>query len=166
MDSASSFDYKIQMKICKLKDPSATKDWFSYEVSKIKFDTVAAANFICENYLQNGGGMEVISGDPGLKKFNEYTFGNQVFAWENVLVFKIENVSSRARLQPMYVVLPIRHKSFVTHVSIKDVPFQKGNVVYVESETMKKGDSGIKIEASLKAEKGISIKDFALKAIL
>lgn len=168
MDSLqpSSVNYKIEMKICELKSSTGTKDWFSYEVSKIKFDTVTAANISCGNYLENGGGLEVVSGRSELKPYNEFTFGNQVFAWEQFLVFRIENASSQRYFPPMYVVFPVRYKSFVTHISVSDVVFQSGKIVFVQSETAKKGEGNLMINVSLKKVKGIGVKDFKLKEIL
>jgi hypothetical protein len=166
MDTAAKKDarYAISMKLCSLKEPTPLKDWFSFEKSKVNFESLRASGVQCGEYIRNGGGYEYLTGDPGLNPFNEYEFGNQHFAYESILVFKIADSSAKESL-PMYVVFPVKYKSFVTNVSLANVPFQPGKVIYVKDAALKRS-SGIQLKASLKKNKSVVVKDFKLREIL
>lgn len=167
MDTAakSNARYVIAMKFCSLKKPSPRKDWFSFEKSKVNFESLTPAGVQCGGYIENGGGYEYLAGDPDLNPFNEYEFGNQHFAFEDILVFKIVDSSAAKETPPMYVVFPVKYKSFVTNVSLTQVPFQPGKVVYLKDAGVERA-SGLRLNASLKKMKGIAIKDYKLQAIL
>jgi hypothetical protein len=166
MDTAGKTDarYAIAMKICSLKKPTLHKDWFSFEKSKVNFETLGASGVQCGNYIENGGGLEYLAGDPGLNPFNEYEFGNQNFAFESILVFRIADSSAKESL-PMYVVFPVKYKSFVTSIFLTGVPFQPGKVVYLKDATIDRS-SNLRLKASLKKVKGVAVKDFRWKEIL
>jgi hypothetical protein len=166
MDTAGKTDarYAIAMKFCSLKEPTPRNDWFSFEKSKVNFETLNASGVQCGDYIVNGGGLEYLAGDPGLSPFNDYEFGNQKFAYESILVFKVVDSSSKESL-PMYVVFPVKYKSFVTSISLSGVPFQPGKVVYLKDAAVKRS-SNLRLSASLKKMKGSAVKDFRWKEIL
>lgn len=166
MDTAgkSNARYVIAMKLCSLKKPSPHKDWFGFEKSKVNFESLTPAGVKCGEYIVNGGGLEYLAGDPGLNPFNEYEYGNQNFAFEYILVFRITD-SSAKESPPMFVVFPVKYKSFVTNVSLASVPFQAGKVIYLKEADVDRSSS-LRLKASLKKTKGIAVKDFRLKEIL
>jgi hypothetical protein len=166
MDTAGKADarYMIAMKICSLKKPTPRNDWFSFEKSKVNFETLGASGVQCGDYIVNGGGLEYLAGDPGLSPYNKYEFGNQHFAFEDILVFRVADSSAKESL-PMYVVFPVKYKSFVTSISLSGVPFQPGKVVYVKDAQLNRS-SNLRLNASLKKLKGVAVKDFRWKEIL
>lgn len=166
MDTAgkSSARYIIHMKRCSLKKPTLRNDWFSFEKSKVNFESLPPSGIQCDSYMENGGGLEYLSGDPGLSPFNEYEYSNQVFAYESILIFRIVD-SSAKEASSMYVVFPIKYKSFVTSVFIAGVPFQPGSVIYVEEATIG-SSSRLRLSASLKGIKSTALKDFRWKELL
>ena len=166
MDTAGKSDprYVITMKLCSLKEPTPRKDWFSFEKSKVNFETLGASGVQCGDYIENGGGYEYLTGDPGLNLYNEYEFGNQHFAFESILVFRITDSSAKEAL-PMYVVFPVKYKSFITNVSLTSVPFQPGRVVYIKDAGLDRS-SKLRLNASLKKMKGVAVKDFRWKELL
>ena len=158
-------DFNIEMKICNLKRPTARKDLFSYEVSKVKFDALTASDVNCGEYFHDKG-TEAI---PGVKDQNipgEFHFENQVFAWEDIIVFRIGYSSMTGRFAPMYVVMPVKQKSFVTQINISDLPYEGGKVVFIQNAEVVRGKSSISINASSKNNKAISRESFLLKDIL
>jgi hypothetical protein len=166
MDSSKigQHQFTISMKLCRLRQPSPQKDAFSYELSKTRFDTLTSSSLSCGDYIENGGGYEYLTGKPVIDP-NVYRFGNQAFAYEVVMVFKIEDSSSAAAM-PMYVVFPVRHKSFVTSVSITDVSFRPGKVLFVDGEKKRKSGSGLRLEASVKKKKAVEINTSPFKSLL
>jgi len=104
------------------------------------------------------------------KFFNRFKFSNQVFAWEKIFVFRISNRSSRGWWPPMYIVMPMKYKSFVTHITLTDIVFQSGKVIFLtnynafynDSENMKFLD----IDQSLKNYKTVDVKIFPLQELL
>ena len=167
MDTAGKSDarYVIAMKLCSLKKPSPRKDWFSFEKSKVNFESLTPAGVECGNYIENGGGYEYLSGEPELKPYNQYEFGNQHFAFEDIIVFQILDSSATRASLPMYVVFPVKYKSFVTTISLTNVPFQPGKVIYLKEASINRSSS-LQLKASLKKMKGVLVKDFRLKEML
>lgn len=166
MDTAGMSDaqYVIHMKFCSLKKPSQLEDWFSFEESKVNFETLPVSGVECGNYTENGGGLEYLTGNPGLNPYNKYGYGNQKFAFETILIFRIADSSAR-KDSPMYIVFPVKYKSFVTGISFDKVPFQPGKVLYIEEAGIDHS-SRLRLSASFKELKGVLIKDFRWKELL
>jgi hypothetical protein len=167
MDSAYSdiYRYKIQMKICKPKKMTVRSDWFSHDTSTIDFASLKANDIDCGEYFDKGM-PTLISGEEEKPVFNQFEFSNQVFAWEEIYVFRITNVSSRGWLPPMYVVLPIKYKSFTTSVDLNDITFQSGKVIFLNNVNAAYAENGLIIKKSLKNEKAVEEESFPLKELL
>jgi hypothetical protein len=168
MDSAyrDIYRYKIEMKICNPKKMTKRVDWFSHDTSSIDFASLKANDIECGEYFDKGM-PTLISGEEEEKPpFNQFEFSNQVFAWEGIYVFRIANVSSRAWWPPMYVVLPMKYKSFWTNVELTDMEFQSGKVIFLNNINPAYVDRRLVIRQSLKKEKGIKTEDFPLKELL
>jgi hypothetical protein len=122
--------YRMEMKICKPLKMSAG-DWFTPDTSAIDFSRLDSANVECGEYMDNGDGIEVLAGNISFPKYNSYSFSNQVFAWERIIVFRItdETQGETGNLPRMYLVLPVKYKSFVTHIYLPNIPFTEGKVL-------------------------------------
>jgi hypothetical protein len=170
MDSikAASTRYKIEMKICAPKKMTERGGWFTHDTSKINFASLKAESIECGEYFENG--MPTLLSGEEEKKINQFEFANQVFAWENIFVFRISNASSRGWQPEMYVVMPMKYKSFVTHIKLNDIEFQSGKVIFVTNYNGFYNDSGnmkyLDIDQSLKNFKSVDVKNFSLKTIL
>ncbi len=168
MDSAASEhrEYMIEMKFCEPLKLSAKGNWFSQDTSAIDFSSLKSADISCAGYFDNGL-PEMITGEQRIQKINQFEFGNQVFAWEKILVFKISDASSRNWNPEMYIVMPVKYKSFRTSVQLLNVVFQSGKVIFInEPDVSPEGESRIIISSILKGVKGTAKKDFSLKEIL
>jgi hypothetical protein len=97
------------------------------------------------------------------EKYNEFRFGNQVAAFEKILVFRIANESTRMRVADMFIVFPVKVESFITFIKLSDVVFQSGKSVLVTQTSHQKTDSGITIQASLRNAKGVDSRIPILK---
>lgn len=154
---ATSSRFKIEMKICKPLKGTEKGDWFTNDTSDINFSTLTPADISCGKYMVEGEGIEVLSGEKEKPHYNSYKFSNQVFAWEHILIFKITNESS-AGIQPaMYVIVPIKYKSFVTSVSIAEVVYKSGNVVFIDNAAAIFPNKRLTINHSLKNETGNAV---------
>ena len=170
MDSAKvdGVRYKIEMNICEPKKMSERGGWFSHDTSTIDFGSLKSSDIECGGYFDYGI-PTLISGEKE-KLFNRFKFSNQVFAWEKIFVFRISNLSSRAWWPPMYIVLPMKYKSFTTHIILNEIEFQSGKVIFLtnynafynDSENMKY----FSIDQSLKNYKAVDVKNFPLKELL
>src|SRR5258706_11104394 len=117
MDSLVSdyLHYKIEMKICELKKPSDLSDWFTHDTSKVDFRTLSPAELKCGDFFSSNDGLIELTGSSKNKnEIDRFEFGNQVMAFEKILVFKIVDVSHRNWIKPMYIIVPIKIKSFTT----------------------------------------------------
>jgi hypothetical protein len=96
MDSAKveGKRYKIEMNICKPKKMTVRGSWFSHDTSTIDFTSLKSNEIECGGYFDKGM-PTLISGPEGKPLFNQFQFSNQVFAWEDILIFKISDWSSR-----------------------------------------------------------------------
>lgn len=112
--------FKVEMKICTLKNPTDAGNWFTPDTSKIDFSRLREADVNCGVYFDND-------------TENKYQYGNQVFAWEKILVFKISDMSSRAWHESMYVVVPMPYKSFLTSVTLDGVVFRSGKLIFMNN---------------------------------
>jgi len=170
MDSlkAQGVRYKIEMNICEPKKKSERGDWFSHDTSIIDFASLGSNDIECGGWFDNGM-PTLISGDEE-KLINQFKFSGQVFVWEKIFVFKISNMSSRGWMPEMYILIPMKYKSFWTHIDITDIEFQPGKVIFLKDlkgfYTEVDDAKQLLFNQSLKNEKGIDIKNFPLKDLL
>jgi len=165
---AGSIRYKIEMKLCEPIHKTEKGGWFSHDTSKIDFASLKSADIDCGEYFDNG--MPTLLSGEEEPLINKFKFSNQVFAWEKIFVFRISNRSSRGWWPPMYIVMPMKYKSFVTHITLTDIVFQSGKVIFLtnynafynDSENMKFLD----IDQSLKNYKTVDVKIFPLQELL
>jgi len=167
MDSAygNNYRYKIEMKMCKPKKMTERGDWFTHDTSTIDFAALKVNDIECSKYFDKGIG-EPLTYDKEKVPFNKFIFSNQVFAWENIFVFRISDWSSRGWNPEMYIVIPIKYKSFLTHIDITDIEFLSGKCVFLTDANAFYDEKKLNMRQSLKDQKGIEVKDFALKELL
>ena len=167
MDSikSSGVRYKIEMKICEPKKKMNIGNQGGHEVSKIKFNSLKAGDINCGEYFDKGL-PDLISGKEEEKFMNQFKFGNQLFAWEHIFIFRIGNMSSRGYMPDMYVVMPMKYKSFFTDIQLTDLEFQSGKVLYLTEFNHTQDGGKLHINQSLKNYKTVDEKKFFLKAIL
>jgi hypothetical protein len=158
--------YKIEMKFCEPTKMTKRRDRFSHDTSKIDFSSLKSKDISCGEYFSSNEGLIQLSGGKDEVKGNSYEFSGQLFAWEKILVFKISPWSSRGWWPEMYVVVPIKHKSFITHVEFTNLVFQSGKVIFLSELNAFYDESKLSIDQSLKNEKAISVEQFNLKGIL
>lgn len=151
--------YKIEMKFCWPNTRTGKGGWFTHDTSAINFKELKVGDISCGKFSGNGEGVEVLSGNKEFTKYNFYEYGNQVFAWENVLVFRITDSTSGAQLPAMYIVLPVRYKSFVTRINIEDILFQPGKLLFLDKAEASYKENHLLIQPSLENVAGIAIKD-------
>jgi hypothetical protein len=133
MDSAKLdfTNYKIEMKICKPKKMTERGgNMFSHDTSTIDFESLKANDIECGEYFDKGMG-EPLTYNKEEILFNKFQFSGQSFAWENIFVFKISNWSSRGWQPEMYIVMPVKYKSFRTYIEITDIENLSGKCVFL-----------------------------------
>ncbi len=158
MDSvkAGSIKFKIDMKVCQPVKGSEIKDHFSNTLSTIDFKALKEQDISCGDYIAN---------DEDGRPYN-YHYGNQVFAWEKILVCRIVNWSSANWQEPMYVIMPVKLSSFVTNISLRLIEYQSGKMIWLdESGTIDKNQSQ-QIIVMLKDRKAVDTDDWPAKKIL
>lgn len=167
MDSvkAENTRYKIEMKICEPKKMTERGDWFTHDTSTINFVSLKADDINCGKYFDKGIG-EPLSYNKEEIPFNKFEFSNQIFAWEKIFVFRISNWSSRGWHPEMYVVVPMKYKSFVTYINLSELEFQSGKVIFLTDLNNKQKGMYLTITHSLKDHNSVDVKDFLLKKIL
>ncbi len=171
MDSvkAETTRYKIEMNICEPNKKTERGNWFTRDTSTIDFGSLKPNDINCGGYFDNGM-PTLISGKEEEKPFNQFQFSGQVFAWEKIFVFKISNWSSRGWHPEMYVVIPMKYKSFVTNISLNDIEFQSGKVIFLTNYnvayTSSQDANYLSIDQSLKSYKTVDVKTFPLKELL
>ena len=170
MDSikAESTRYKIEMNICNPKKMTDRGSWFSHDTTTIDFVLLKANDIECGGYFDKGT-PTLISGEEE-KKFNEFEFSGQVFAWEKIFIFKISNWSSRSWHPEMYIVMPMKYKSFVTRIKLNGLEFQSGKVMFLSdynaSYTASQDVKYLNIDQSLKGYKTVDLKNFFWKELV
>ncbi len=169
MDSVRSegIRYKIEMKICEPKNMTKYSDWFDHDTSTINFGILKSNDIKCGDFFDKGLPTR-ISGEEQEMPVNQFEFGNQYFAWEHIFIFRISNVSSRGWKPDMFILMPMKYKSFRTQIELNDIEFQEGKVIFLTGLFPSYEDSGYRmvISRSLKNEKGIDVKTFPLKELL
>lgn len=167
MDStkAAFIRYKIEMKICDPVKMTQKGSWFSHDTSTIDFASLKMNDITCGEYFDcwKSG---LMNGAKENKIFNLFEYSNQVFAWEKIFVFKISNFSSRAWWPEMYIVIPIRYKSFLTHIDLTDIEFLSGKVVFLTELNASYDESKLNIQQSLKDAKAVEVRGFPLEGLL
>ncbi len=161
MDSVKSEDtwYKIEMKICEPKKMTKRGDVFSHDSSAIDFTSLQPGDIACQNYMQS----EKINEK---ETYNQFRFGNHIFAWEKILVFRISNRSSRGWWPEMYIVLPVKHKSFVTSISLSGIEFQSGKILFVSDPDITPGKPGLSFTKQLDGYTATEVNSSPLRTLL
>lgn len=167
MDSAKSIGihYKIEMKICEPKKKTKIGNWGSHEVSKINFDLLKAKDINCGYYFEKGL-PALISGQEKEIPINQFEYGNQLFGWEHIFIFRISNISSRGVMPDMYLVMPMKYKSFFTTINLSDLVFESGKVLCLTQFNHLQDGNKLHIDQSLENYKTVDEKKFFLKEIL
>lgn len=154
---SGSIQFKIEMKICKPLKTTEVKDYLTNDSSTLDFKALTEKDMLCRRYMGNSAGAD---------SFYHYYFSNQVFAWEKFMIWKITNISSRGVVDPMYVIMPVKLKSFVTFIEVNDVPFEDGRFIWIDQEGKIEPDRKQHISVSLKNRKGVNVDKSLLKALL
>ncbi|MES1181384.1 MAG: hypothetical protein ABUL44_01175 [Flavobacterium sp.] len=166
---ADGIRYKIEMNICKPGKMTEQGSWFSHDTSTIDFTSLKSNDIECGGYFDKGM-PTLISGQDEEPLFNRFKFSGQVFAWEEIFFFRISNQSSRAWWPEMYIVMPMKYKSFVTHITLNDIEFQSGKVIFLTnynaSYITTQDEKYLNIDQSLKNYKTVDVKTFPLKESL
>ena len=123
--------YNIEMKFCKPQKQTHFTNWFVHDTSKIVWQKLRPADYRCGEYFTG----ETFD-NPGR---NSFKATNQAMLWENILIFKIQKPGSS---KPMYILVPVFIQSFITSVTIKDIPFMPG--IY-ELDKLKTNIDGMRI---------------------
>jgi len=167
MDSAKTEGkrYKIEMKFCHPSHATDKGDWFKADTSNVDFANLKPGDVICNEYFDKGM-PEVILGKEEEIPVNQFKFTNQVFAWEQIVIVKISDQSSRGWHPEMYIVFPVKYKSFVTYISLSDIDFLSGNVLFADNYAASKKGMSMSVDLSLKDHPGINVKDFSLREVL
>jgi hypothetical protein len=167
MDSIKAGDeqYKIEMKICEPEKTTERGILFGHDTSAIDFASLKTGEIDCGEYSSEGM-PDLISGGDEEVSFNHFKFANQVFAWEKILVFRIRNVLSTEEDPGMYIVMPMRYKSFQTFIKLIKIEFRPGKVIFMSQLKGIYDESRLSITQSLEKEKGVEINDFSLKELL
>lgn len=167
MDSTRSLGthYKIEMKICVPEKMTKIWNWGTHEISKINFDSLKAKNIKCGEWFDEGLST-LISGQEEEKPINQFEYGNQLFAWEHIFIFRISNISSRGWMPEMYLVMPMKYKSFFTYINLSGLVFKSGKVLYLTQFNHSQDGGKLHINQSLKDYKTDDEKNFFLKEIV
>jgi hypothetical protein len=120
----------------------------------IDFKKLTEKDIRCESYIGNYDTSAY-----------HYYFSNQVFAWEKIIVWKI-SASYDDQKGPMYVILPVKIKSFVTFITVKDVAFESGKFIWIDEKGEIGQNSKMNFFFSLKNSMAIDTNKCSLKKIL
>ena len=156
-------NYRISMKICEPLKMTERGDWFKPDTSSIDFLTLKTSDISCGHYSYIEGKDDYAGSGT---KFNIYEFGNQIFAWEKILVFRITDYSSRGWNPEMYIVMPMKYKSLVTYINLNDLEYQSGKVIFLAGFNASQKGKYLIIEQSLKDHKTEEIKNYPLEELL
>jgi hypothetical protein len=134
MDEASiqHTAFLLEMKFCEPKKTTEQGNWFDKDTSSINFKALKADDVFSSDFFKNGEGKEVLTGNYTFDKYNVFDYGNQVFAWEKIIVFRITDTAAVNKMNAMYIVLPVINKSFVTAIVLPDITFQPGKVIWMD----------------------------------
>ena len=157
--------YKIEMKICKPKKMTKRGNWFSHDTSTIDFASLKANDIDCGEYFDKGIG-EPLTYNREEITFNKFQFSGQSFAWEEIYIFRISNRSSRGWQPEMYIVMPMKYKSFRTSIEITDIENLSGKCVFLTEVNAFYNEKKLNIRQSLKDVKGDEVRGFPLEELL
>lgn len=147
MANPRSVNYKIEMKICKPVHASAVNDYFKNETSTLNFKILRADEIDCGNYMLSY---------ENTKNGNSYYYSNQVFAWEKVLIWRITNEPA-STAKSMYIILPVKMKSFVTSIQLSEIKFQAGKFIWIDETGIIDENKHQLLKLSLKNKKAVLI---------
>ena len=141
MFEGGSVKYHIGLKICSVKNSGEYSHVFSGDTSKINFEKLDDSDFLCTNFFDTDNRQPI----------NNFSFSNQLYAYEKILVLRFRDMSSKDWHREMFIVLPIRYESFVTYIELNDIIFKEGQVIYLNSLPDKRNkDKHLVIKESLK----------------
>ena len=137
--------YQIEMKFCEPNKKTESTGLISNDTSSILLNALKTNEVNCGIFFKNGEGKEILTGDKTISKYNIFEYGNQVFAWEKLLVFRISDTADNDPENVMYIILPMVYKSFRTSVEITDVVFQPGKMILADKLTTEYADKWLQI---------------------
>lgn len=144
-------------------------DWFSHDTTRIDFSLLKSNDIECGGYFDKGM-PTLISGPEEKPLFNQFQFSGQAFVWEEIYIFKISDPLSRGWNPEMYIVMPMKYKSFWTRINLTDIEFLSGKVIFLinynASYITSEDEKYLNIDQSLKNKKGVEVKNFPLKELL
>ena len=150
--------FDIEMKFCSPLHKTNYTNWFTQDTSSISFQTLKANEIDCSDYLKSEEGLELINGKQPQPAKNTYHYGNQVFAWEKVLVFRITKISTAGIIAPMYFVLPVRYKSFRTSINLTDIPFRPGSIFFIKNANAKYEKNLLQVDSNFESLQKVNLK--------
>jgi hypothetical protein len=155
-DTAHDTNYGRELQICSIENGSANIKLFSGDTSKIDFAKLSSNDFHYSAFISTS--------DTQLQLNNNFSYGNQIYGFEKILVLRITNRSSAGLILPMFIVMPIKYESFVTFVELRDIVFKPGKIIYLEKVPNKRNkEKHLVINESLKDYPTMSLKQFPLK---
>jgi hypothetical protein len=114
-------DYKIEITTCRFNyDPVIPSGdyWFGKDTSLLNWDNLP------DSMIQK------LTCSTAETKGSNYEYSNQAMVWENIYAVKIiRNLSDT-----MFIVFPVKIKSFVTFIKLGVIPFKRG--LYDLTETI------------------------------
>ncbi len=164
MDSASngSAQYQIEMKFCEPRLATAKGTWLTSDTSAINFSLLKIDDINCGEYFENGM-PQLISGKEEAPPPNQFRFGNQVFAWEKIFIIRIKDKSTNAA---MYIVMPMQYKAFATYVSLRDIVFSPGKLVFPSGYSFSRIGTSLAVNLSLRNYPAMEIANLSFKEAL
>ncbi len=157
--------YKIEMKICEPVNMTERGDWFTRDTSAIDFASLKASDITCGDYFDKGT-PELIMGEKDEEKPNTFKFSNHLFAWEKIIIVKFTNISSRGIHQPMYIVMPVKYKCFISSINLTAISFRAGKVIFLNDTHPVYKNNRLVINQSLKKIEGSEVEDSSLRELL
>jgi hypothetical protein len=155
-DTVYDADYGMELQICSIKKGSSNIKLFSGDTSEIDFAKLSTNDFSCSEFISTP--------DSYRPQLNNFSYGNQVYTFEKILVLCITNRSSAGLMPAMFVIVPIKYESFVTFVLLRNIVFQSGEMIYLDKLPNKRDkERHLVINESLKDYSTMSIKQFPMK---
>src|SRR5215213_4910262 len=155
-DETAFRKYRIELKMCSIKNKKGFSRVFSGDTSKIDFTKLERNDFSCTGFFKEDRSTDDV--------LNTFSYGNQFYTYETVLILRFTDMSSRGWHAPMFIVIPVRYESFVTFIELNDIFFKSGKIIYLESlrDTRNK-DKHLLIKESLKNYSAISYDELPIK---
>jgi hypothetical protein len=140
-------------------------DWFSHDSTTIDFRSLKPGDIDCGEYFDKGT-TTLISGKEEELPINRFEFSGNKFAFEEIYIFRISDKSSRGWNPEMYLIMPVKYKSFVTYIKLTDLEYQSGKLIFLTDYSASRQGMFLTIEQSLENYKPVDMKDFQLKSLL